>query len=843
MPAMAQLTTAHVTAAAITCLAAWVVWNGGADPGAAPAVAHGDAAVSLTPDQTLASFVVAPGYRVELVASEPTIVAPVHAAFDADGALFVVEMRAFMKDVWGRDELAPEGRVVRLVDEDDDGSFETATTFLDGLVLPRSVLPCFDGALVLAPPDLLFARDRDGDGRADDVRVVARGFDGLDNPEHAPNALTWGVDGVIHLAQSRREFTFDGERVVEHAVPSIGQWGLTYDDGGRLYTTPNSTALLVDLVPKRYGARNARIDSIAGLGVSIGTSNAVRPAFANPAVNRGYQAGTLGADGKLAQLTAACSPVVDRTASFARESPGSVFLCEPAGNLVKQLVLEPADGRLRAVDPRTSGEFLTSTDPRFRPVALSFGPDAALYVVDFGRGVLQHANFITPYLRDQTAARGLERPLERGRIFRIVRDAGGSRGARPRLSRASDLELVRLLEHERGWWRDTAVRLLVERRARVDDALRFVLEASPVPAARLAALHVLARLDRLAPNDVMRALDGPWDAVRRAALERSEPWLSTDATLRARVTRSAHAEDRDERVAALLALGVVTGPSEVIAFDAFTRALAEHGEDALVRGAVLSGLEDRELAYLRRGFDDPAWPRTPGESAFVRDAVSAALRRPDLERFATFEWCGELALAWDARTTLVFDRIAAAIGLDDEHPRTLTLPSRPTTFERAAAKRVRYAQALMQCDWPGRPPVVRKAPPRALTSAEQKLFDRGERIYSTCHACHQGDGRGSPGLAPPLAGSTRVVGPAASAIRIVMHGLEGRYRFGEAEYAGTMPPVPLSEDHEIAAVLTYVRRSFGNRADPVSPADVTRERERTRDRDRPWTPEELETVR
>jgi mono/diheme cytochrome c family protein len=806
----------------------------------APATELASTRSDLDPRATLASFVIAPGYRVELVASEPTIAAPVHAAFDADGALYVVEMRAFMKDVYGTDELAPEGRVVRLVDRDDDGSFETVTTFLDDLVLPRSVLPCFCGALVLAPPDLLFARDDDGDGRADHVRVVADDFDGLDNPEHAPNALTWGIDGVIHMAQSRREFTFDGETVVERPVPSIGQWGLAQDDGGRLYTTPNSTALLADLVPKRYGARNPRVDSIAGLGVSIGTSNAVRPAHANPAVNRGYQAGVLGPDGKLTQMTAACSPAVDRTRTFAPEQAGSVFVCEPAGNVVKQLVLRnAADGAPRAVDPRTSGEFLTSTDPRFRPVSLLFGPDAALYVIDFGRGVLQHANFITPYLRDQTLARGLEAPLDRGRIFRITRD-DATRAQRPRLSRASDLELVRTLEHEQGWWRDTAARLLVERRARVDDALRFVLEASPLQAARLAALHVLARVGALEPSDVLRALDDPWDAQRRAALELAETWIDDVDAIRASVAARARSSNREERVAALFALGA---SRQDRAFDEFRHALREFGDDAYVRGAVASGLRDRELAFLQSCFDEPTWPKSSGETAIARDLVLAALRRPDLERLATLEWCGRLALAWDPRTSLVFERVAASMALDDEHPRVLDLPSRPTTFERAARERVRFAEALMQCDWPGRPPVVRKPPPRALTDDERKLFDRGERIYSSCHACHQGDGRGSPGLAPPLAGSARVAGPPAALVRIVLHGLEGHYAFGDATYAGTMPPVPLTEDREIAAVLTYIRRSFGNRADPVDPAEVTRERERTRDRNRPWTPEELEIVR
>ena len=92
----------------------------------------------LSPAQALASFKVADGFRVELVASEPLVQDPVALAFDADGRIWVVEMRGFMPTLDGAGENAEDGRISILEDTDGDGRVDKSTVFLDKLVLPRA---------------------------------------------------------------------------------------------------------------------------------------------------------------------------------------------------------------------------------------------------------------------------------------------------------------------------------------------------------------------------------------------------------------------------------------------------------------------------------------------------------------------------------------------------------------------------------------------------------------------------------------------------------------------------------------------------------------------------------
>jgi mono/diheme cytochrome c family protein len=103
----------------------------------------------------------------------------------------------------------------------------------------------------------------------------------------------------------------------------------------------------------------------------------------------------------------------------------------------------------------------------------------------------------------------------------------------------------------------------------------------------------------------------------------------------------------------------------------------------------------------------------------------------------------------------------------------------------------------------------------------------GATIYQRCAACHQANGIGVPNTFPPLAGSEIATGPAARPIGIVLHGLSGPIVVRGETFNSAMPPygtgVPMS-DAEVAAVLTYVRQSWGNSAPPVSAADVARVR-------------------
>lgn len=116
----------------------------------------------------------------------------------------------------------------------------------------------------------------------------------------------------------------------------------------------------------------------------------------------------------------------------------------------------------------------------------------------------------------------------------------------------------------------------------------------------------------------------------------------------------------------------------------------------------------------------------------------------------------------------------------------------------------------------------------------------GATVYAgTCAACHQATGEGMAGLFPPLAGSEFVTGDPVRLLRIVLGGLAGPVTVRGAEYNGQMPPWRQLSDAELAAVVSYVRGSWGNAAGPVAREDVARERAATATRAEPWTAEEL----
>ena len=121
----------------------------------------------------------------------------------------------------------------------------------------------------------------------------------------------------------------------------------------------------------------------------------------------------------------------------------------------------------------------------------------------------------------------------------------------------------------------------------------------------------------------------------------------------------------------------------------------------------------------------------------------------------------------------------------------------------------------------------------------------GKQVYATtCAACHQATGLGVEGTYPPLAGSEWVNGDEAKLVRIVLNGLTGPVEVAGETYAGAMPPWGgVLKDEDIAAVATYLRSSWGNKAAPVTEATVASIRAATKARTAPWTVAELASVK
>jgi mono/diheme cytochrome c family protein len=146
----------------------------------------------------------------------------------------------------------------------------------------------------------------------------------------------------------------------------------------------------------------------------------------------------------------------------------------------------------------------------------------------------------------------------------------------------------------------------------------------------------------------------------------------------------------------------------------------------------------------------------------------------------------------------------------------------------------RAAAVLARIEWPAKPGLTNAVAP--LTAAELARFEAGREVYrNACQSCHQPDGRGQDRIAPSLVGSPYALAAADVPIRILLGGKEGDI--------GLMPPLgTMLTDEQIAAVLTYVRREWGQGASPVEPALVAGVRKITAGRPRPWTNDELSKV-
>jgi mono/diheme cytochrome c family protein/glucose/arabinose dehydrogenase len=798
----------------------------------------------LSAEEALRSFKVAPGYRIELVAEAPLVRHPTVLQFAPDGRLWVVEMTGYMEDFDGTTEAQAKGSVVVLSDTDGDGRMDKRTVFLDNIILPRALVLHRDGALVGAPPHLWFCRDTDGDGKADEKLEVATDFGvrvdparpQLANPERAPNALLWGHDGWLYAGAYTARFKFtDGKWVRENST-FRGQWGLAQDDYGRLYSNNNSDLLRVDVVNSSYLLRNPHLLRNTGLNTKAAVEQTVWPARVNPGINRGYRPEML-RDFKLKECTAACGPWVYRSDLFPADAYGNAFICEPAGNLVKRLVLNPDKGLVKGVSFYDQQEFVASTDERFRPVNALTGPEGALYLVDMHHGVIQHRISLTSYLRKQGEDRGLISPLHLGRLWRVVPEGHKTTGLKG-LAGLKPADLIAELGSGNEWRRETAQRLLVESG---DKSLAAALTAfGAQTSSPMGRVHAMWTQHALGVTDWTLVSAGLADAdprVRAAALRVSESLVAGPhrADVIARWMELAAKEPVPE---VQVQLALTMGEAKDLTVDLAAATLAQRAaEHIAIQDAFISGLAGRELEVFAAVMKQPA--------AYSKTLPAALLRCVFAERkparvAQALAIIGSLPLRSQQVTLL---------GSLATHPtvtakRPIKLESEPAALAKLAkSKDAAMVKALAWFKstvvWPGKPGVVVPAT-KALTNEEQMLFDNGRQTYAgLCAACHQPTGKGLEGLAPPLAESEWVLGEPDRIVKVVMHGLRGPIKVKGVGYSYDMPAAGFLTDEQIAGVLTYIRREWDHEAPPVPVDLVQKIRVEHKGRTDAWTEAEL----
>ena len=800
-----------------------------------------------SPEEELTTFKIEPRLRVELVAAEPLVEDPVVITFDADGRLWVVEMRGFMPDIDGAGEGEPVGRVSVLEDRDGDGRMDVSTIYIDSLVLPRALAVIPGGALLAENQALWLTRDNDGDLRADEKILLDSTYAGGALVEHSGNGLWRGIDNWYYNAKSRLRYRFIDGEWRRDSTEFRGQWGISHDDAGRLYYNYNWSQLHADLVPPNYLSRNPNHKPTSGIDHGLTLDRRVHPIRDNPAVNRGYIPGTLDEEGRLLEFTAACSPLYYRGDALPEAFYGNVFVCEPSGNLIKRNVVVNDGWDIGAYDPHPGEEFLASFDERFRPVFLATGPDGALYVADMYRGLIQHGAHVTPYLREQTLTRKLVLPIHRGRIWRITPE-GWKGTPSSSMSEASGTQLIEWLSDHNGWRRDMAQMLLV---SRGDTSLAHELEAvvrnGANPLGRFHALWTLEGLGVLRPELLFDALGDDDSQVRIAVLRLIEPFAEDSPQVKQRLAHALELmvnEEKPELIpqAALSVSALPPATAHRLLADIATR----YDTSALIRDVVLSGLHGQEFAFMQRLVQSESWnASTPAREIFLEMVCAAVLKHADpdeMKSLLTMISDRSTLPGWQRQALITAVKVRASTGSTNP----IELTSEPKGIGKKPVDTTLAKAVGVLFRWPGHSGQAIVSETSALGPRDQALFAEGRQRYlTTCSGCHGTDGNGLPRFGPSLVRSEWVLGDERRLALILLHGMEGPIEVNGKlldvpDILPVMPPHSVLGDREITAIMTYIRNEWGNSAGPVTPGTVGTIRHTTQGRVVPWTAKDLD---
>lgn len=595
---------------------------------------------SSSPREEQATFRMPKGFRTELVASEPAVVDPVCLAFDEHGHLFVAEMIGYPNGGVGTGTITT-GRIKRLIDKDGDGFYETVTTFAEGLRFPTGLFP-FQGGLVVAnAPDILYLKDTDGDGKADERRVLYTGFD-LANIQQLVNGFTWGFDNTIHaqagtkggeitcperpemrpVALRGRGLKFRPDRPGDlQPTSGGGQYGLTQNEFGDWFVNTNAQHLRHIVLPDHYLARNPSL-AVGAVTLDIPDHGAACKVhrlspFESWRVERTRRRKEAGMKLSPTELvpggfvTSGCSPLL----YLGDQMPaalGQTFMCDPANNLIHRDRLEPKGATYVAHRVDEESEFLASTDNWFRPVFVTTGPDGCIYMADFYREAIETPLSLPDDIKEKLnlQSRGL------GRIWRIAAD--GAVDHKPtKLGAMTSAELVNELTSKNSWRRFTAQRLLVERadRAAIESLNRLFEKSSDA----VARVHALSTLDGLAAIDDRHVFSGLKDGdakVRVEALRLAEKRPGREGVEYA-VGRLAQDESPRVRFQVAFTLGAAPSPAPWQA-KSLIDILERDAADPWVQTALLSSVGAQAPAILRQlvNQQDAAKP-SPALSMFL----------------------------------------------------------------------------------------------------------------------------------------------------------------------------------------------------------------------------------
>jgi mono/diheme cytochrome c family protein/glucose/arabinose dehydrogenase len=555
----------------------------------------------LSVEDSLKAFEIAAGFAIAPFAAEPMIEKPVALDYDPAGRLWVCEMIGYMLDIDGKDEDKPHGRIVVLEDSDQDGKADKRTVFMDKVLLPRALFVYPDGLLFADQESLRFVR-RKGLKPVGEPVVAVKDYIQGGNVEHRANGLVRGLDNWLYNAKSAQRIRRSGDKWIVENSPFRGQWGVAFDNFGRIYTNNNSQFLVGETIAPNLLEGNSALDTKTSSAVRLG-SNKPFPIRVTPGVNRayiqksnGYGENTLDPETfKLLTCTGAAGLTIYRGTNFPSEWIGQGLITESSINLVKAIKVTESNGGLKGEHTYIDKEWLASTDERFRPVNIYNAPDGSVHLLDMHHGIIQHKTYVTSYLRKYYTEQGLDGPgTGHGRIYRITAK-GGKVEKVPDMETLSNTELVKLLAHPNGWHRDMAQRVLGTREADAStlDLLHRLVAMKGQTLGSIHALWTLEAMGKLTAAPVAAAIKSGDKKLAISALWAASVLPHSEQLKLEAALIALKPADKESAVYLARALGPVATPAAFMRLNE----LVNTSEDKFVTAAAFSGLDHREAAF------------------------------------------------------------------------------------------------------------------------------------------------------------------------------------------------------------------------------------------------------
>jgi mono/diheme cytochrome c family protein/glucose/arabinose dehydrogenase len=564
-------------------------------------------ATPLSPEESMAKVHLPPGYRLELVASEPMVQEPVALAWDANGRMYVAEMNTFMNDAVATGQFEPTSRIKLLEDTDGDGKMDKYTIFIDSLVLPRVILPVGDQLLVSVTnkQHIWSYRDTNGDGKADEKKLVFQNdLIDLRNVEHQNGGLLWNLDNWIYPTRDNFRYKYkDGKLVADTLIDNMtGQWGITTDNYGRLFFSeagPGLPAVQIQQLPA-YGALNFKDQYSPGFAVPW-------PIIGNVDAQGGDKA-LRTEDNTLHHFTSGCGQSIYRGDRMPADMEGDYFIAEPVGRIIKRGRIHNKNGKIFIDNVYEGKDWLASADMNFRPINTYTGPDGAFYIVDMYHGIIQESEWTGPgtYLNKIIQEKELYKNRGMGRIYRVVHEDFKPDNERPDMLNESASELVKHLDHPNGWWRDNAQQLLVIRNdksvvptlKKLASGEKAFLKKKPNHITRIHALWTLEGMEEMDKDLILQALADPEPQIRKTAVWISEMYIrKSDRQVLEKLKAMQTDTSADVRVQLSLSLRTNnTGTSKAILKDL----LAANQDNELIQASYKSHIETHERIAAER---------------------------------------------------------------------------------------------------------------------------------------------------------------------------------------------------------------------------------------------------